>query len=188
MATARDEFFTSRGGIDVKILLLTVLLASVVLTSRIAEADVAPVVSEVVVPASTDAVWSAYTTREAIETWMVPNSSRYELVIGGEWRTSYDADSNLDDDTVVHNEILAFDPGRMLALRTVKPPADFPFPNAILATWSVLYLDRVDPEHTRVTMKMFGFDETPESQEMREFFEWGNAYELEKLAEYLSAQ
>lgn len=119
---------------------------------------------------------------------MVPNSSEYELAIGADWRTSSDRSSDLDDDTVIHNRVLAFDPGRMLAIRTVNAPADFPFPNAILDTWSVLYLETMDENHTKVTTKMFGFNESQESQEMRRFFEWGNAYELEQLNEYLSAQ
>ena len=167
-------------------------IASIALTSTMARADVAPVISEAVVAAPIETVWRncrllvAMTTRDAIEAWMVANSSEYELAIGGSWRSSYDEASNLDDETVIHNEILAFDPGRMLAVRTVKAPADFPFPNAILDTWTVLYLETVDTGRTKVMTKMFGFDETQESREMREFFEWGNAYELEKLAEYLA--
>lgn len=165
------------------------LVLSVLAAAPLAAEELAPpVVSEVVVPAPVEAVWRAYTTREEIEAWMVASSSEYELRIGASWRTSSDERSNLEDETVIHNEVLAFDPGRMLAIRTVKAPADFPFPTAILDTWTVLYLETVDESHTKVTTRMFGFNDTKESQEMRAFFQWGNAYELEKLAEYLSTK
>lgn len=145
----------------------------------------APVVSEATLNAPIEAVWKAYTDRETIESWMVATSSEVDLSIGGKWRTSYDANSKLDDDTVIENEVLAFDPGRMLAVRTIRPPADFPFPNAILDTWTVLYLEPVGDNQTKATVKMFGFTADDESQKMRAFFEWGNAYELEKLATHL---
>lgn len=147
-------------------------------------AERAPVVAEAVVDAPVGAVWDAYTTRERLLAWNGVGNSDMDLRIGGLWRTSYDPASDLDDDTVIENEILAFDPGRMLATRTVKPPADFPFPNAVLETWAILYLEPMGDMRTRVTLRMFGFSDTEESREMRAFFEWGNQYELDQLAEY----
>jgi uncharacterized protein YndB with AHSA1/START domain len=146
-----------------------------------------PVTSEIVIAVPASAIWNAYTVNEEIEAWMTP-SSEINLAIGGEWLTSYAEGSALDDDSVVHNEILAFDSERMLAVRTVKPPADFPFPNAILDTWTVLYLQPVDDNQTKVVMRMSGFGSDEESEAMREFFEWGNQYELERLKEYLESR
>ena len=161
------------------------LFSGILIHVSLVAAAADPVIAELVVEASSEAVWDAYTRHEDIEAWMVPSSSELKLGIGALWLTSYEQDSSLDNDTVITSEILAFDPGRMLAVRTIRPPADFPFPNAIVNTWSVLYIEPVDLEHTRVTVRMFGFGDDPESQEMRNFFEWGNAYELDKLAEYL---
>lgn len=143
-----------------------------------------PVVSEIVIEAPPAAIWSAWTAKEEVEVWMAP-SVRIELEIGGDWLTSYEGNAALDDDSVVHNRILAFDPERMLALATVKPPADFPFPSAILNTWSVLYIDAIDDGKTKVTLRMFGFGDDQESEAMREFFEWGNQYELDNLKSYI---
>ena len=145
-----------------------------------------PVVAQVIVDAPTGAVWDAWTTRDLLLAWNEIGNSAMDLKIGGSWRTSYDPDSNLDDDTVIESTILAFDPGRMLATRTVRAPADFPFPNAILETWAVLYLEPVSDTQTRITTRMFGFTQDEESQGMREFFEWGNQYELDKLAAYFA--
>ena len=147
-----------------------------------------PLVAEGRVPAPIGQVWDAFTTREGVLDWQIANATDIELEIGATWRTSYDAESDLDDDTVIENEILAFDPLRMLAVRTTRPPANFPFPRAILDTWTVLYLEPVGDRETLVTIRMFGFTDSEESQEMRAFFEWGNQYEIERLAEYFAGQ
>jgi len=148
------------------------------------------VVNEIVIDAASTDVWDAYTDPETMREWQVPRISPFELRIGARWRTSYDAGASLadDDPTIIESEILAFDPGRMLAVRTVKTPADFPFPRAILEVWTVLYLEPLGPSSTRVTTRMFGFTDDEESRDMRAFFERGNAYELTKLAEYLSGR
>lgn len=144
-----------------------------------------PLEAEIVVDAPIDVVWDAYTVRERMEEWQVGRTDGMTLEIGATFRTSYEATSNLDDDTVIESELLAFDPERMFATRILRAPGDFPFPNAILDTWSVVYFEPVDEAHTRVTIRMFGFDASEESSAMREFFAWGNPYEFEKLAEYL---
>jgi len=170
------------------------VVATVALLLAPGQAPPAPVtdavVSEIVVDAPVEVVWDAYTDPESMRAWQVPRVSPFELRIGARWRTSYDASASLGDDdpTVIENEVLAFDPGRMLAVRTVKAPADFPFPSAILDVWMVLYLEPVDSSRTRVVTRMFGFTAGEESQAMRAFFERGNAYELGKLAEHLSGR
>jgi uncharacterized protein YndB with AHSA1/START domain len=147
-----------------------------------------PLEAEVVVDASIDVVWDAYTLRERMEEWQVGRTDGMTLEIGSTFRTSYDAESSLDDDTVIESELLAFDPDRMFATRILRAPGDFPFPNAILDTWSVVYLEPVGENRTRVTIRMFGFDDGEESSAMRAFFAWGNPYEFEKLEEYLARE
>ena len=111
---------------------------------------------------------------------MVAKTS-FTLEVGALWRTSYSKDSSLDDDAAIHHRILAFDPGRMLAFRTVKAPKGFAFPGALDKTWSVVYLEAVGEGRTRVTMRMLGFTEDLESRKMREFFELGNRATAEGL-------
>lgn len=163
-------------------------LISMILSLLLQSPAAAPLHAEIVVNAPVDEVWEAYTTRAGVLAWQVENTSPIELAVGATWRTSYDPASDLDDDTVIENEILAFDPGRMLAVRTIRAPSDFPFPNAIHDAWSVLYLEPVGDAQTRVTVRMFGYTDSEESQQMRAFFEWGNPYELNKLAEYFAAR
>jgi uncharacterized protein YndB with AHSA1/START domain len=145
-----------------------------------------PLAAEAVVGAPLAAVWGAWTTREGFLEWNGVGNTELDLRVGGLCRSSYDPESNLDDDTVIVTEILAFDPERMLATRVVQAPSDFPFPNAIRDVWTVLYLEPAGEGRTRVTIRMFGFDESEESAEMWAFFEWGNQYEMDQLAGHFS--
>ena len=114
-------------------------------------ASLEPVVTEGVVNAPVEKVWKAFTDKSVIEQWMVAKTE-FELKIGATWRTSYSKDSNLNDDTAIHHTILAFDPGRMLAFRTIKTPKNFPYP-AITNTWTVVYFESVAAGKTRVTTR-----------------------------------
>ena len=143
-------------------------------------ASVEPVVTESIVNAPIEAVWNAFTTRQGLESWMVAKTE-IELKVGGLWRTSYSKASTLDDDAAIHHMILAYDPGRMLSFRTVRFPKGFPFPNAILKTWNVVYFEPVGDGQTKVTTRMLGYTDDEESQRMRTFFERGNRETMDNL-------
>jgi len=159
-----------------KILWLFICLAA---AGTVSAQTTAPVVTEAVVNAPVSEVWKAFTTREGMESWMV-GRTEIDLQPGGSWRTSYRRESKLDDGTTIHHTILALDPERMLAYRTIKPPSDFPFPNAIVRTWTVTYLEPVGST-TKVTVRMMGFGTDEESQKMRAFFERGNQATIDSL-------
>jgi uncharacterized protein YndB with AHSA1/START domain len=156
--------------------LLTLLCCSI----SMAAAPADPLLIEGIVNAPVAAVWEAFTTRQGIESWMVARTD-IEFKIGGLWRTSYSKDSSLDDDASIHHRILAYDPGRMLAFRTVKVPKGFPFPAAIANTWNVVYFEPVNDHQTKVTTRMLGYTEDAESQQMRAFFESGNRQTMDSL-------
>jgi uncharacterized protein YndB with AHSA1/START domain len=160
--------------------LVFVLLCCNVVLSRAAALE--PVVTEGVVNASVDKVWKAFTDKSVIEQWMVAKTE-LELKVGGTWRTSYSRDSNLNDDMAIHQTILAFDPGRMLAFRTIRTPKNFPYP-AITNTWTVVYFEPVGAGKTRVTARMMGFEDDDQGAKMRAFFERGNQTELDALVKY----
>ena len=145
-------------------------------------ASLEPVVTEGVVNAPVERVWKAFTEKSVIEQWMVAKTD-IQLKVGGTWRTSYSKDSSLDDDMAIHHTILAFDPGRMLAFRTVKYPKNFPYPE-ITSTWTVVYFEAVDGNRTRVTTRMMGFEDNDQGRAMRAFFERGNKTEFDSLVKY----
>jgi uncharacterized protein YndB with AHSA1/START domain len=139
-----------------------------------------PVVNSGVVEAPVGEVWEALTTSRGITTWMVP-AGEVELAIGGKYRTSYTKDSDLKGPDVIENTILAYDPERMISFRNTRAPEGFPFFEAMQRVWTVVYLDPVDENRTRVTFKMLGFGTDPDSVKMREFFVHGNAMTLGSL-------
>jgi len=161
-----------------RVTLLTVL--GILWFSPVGEGQTTDVTTEGIVNAAADQVWKAFTTKEGIESWMVAKTD-FELRVGATWRTSYSKESTLDDDTAIHQSILAFDPRRMLAFRTVKPPKGFPYPAAIVKTWTVVYFEPIGSTQTKVTIRMLGYTADEETQKMRPFFERGNRATLDGL-------
>jgi uncharacterized protein YndB with AHSA1/START domain len=133
-----------------------------------------------VVNAPVAEVWRAFTTKEGIESWMTAKTE-FTLAVGATWKTSYSKESTLDDDAAIHHVVLAYDPERMLAFRTVKAPKGFPFPAALAKTWVVVYFEPLPEGRTKVTERMMGFTEDEDSQKMRGFFEQGNRITMEAL-------
>lgn len=136
---------------------------------------------EAVVPAPPEVVWKAFTTKEGLESWMVGHAS-FDLRVGGLMRTKYAKEGQLGDPDTIENEVIAFDPGRMLAIRVHKPPAGFKFPNAIKTMWTVIYFDPTPDGNTKVRCRGLGFTPDEESQAMRGHFEAGNKWTVDRLA------
>ena len=165
-----------------RIVALSALLLAMSSPSRAADA----IVSEAVVNAPVEAVWNAWTTVEGIQSWMVAKTD-IDLRVGGLWRTSYTRDADLAGDTAIHHRILAFDAGRMLAFQTVKTPKNFPFAG-IAQTWTVVYLEPAGSGRTKVTVRMVGYGDDPESLKMRAFFDKGNQATMDSLVKRFAAR
>lgn len=141
-----------------------------------------PLVHEDTVTASQEVVWAALTTKSGQESWMVAHSE-IDLKVGGLMQTHYDPSGAIGDPQTIENEILCYDPGRMLSFRVTSAPADFPFPDAIKEMWTVIYLESTGPETTLVRIVGLGIGASEESEKMRAFFDRGNAWTLQKLQE-----
>ena len=105
-----------------------------------------------------------------------------DLRVGGLIRSRYAADGTLGDDQTIENEILAFEPPRMIAFRIHKTPANFPFKEAWKHTWTVVTLTPLPDGRTHVRAASLGFGIDSESVAMRRFFERGNAQTMQALA------
>ena len=138
--------------------------------------------SEGIVDAPIEAVWDAFTTKEGIESWMVPHAE-IDLRVGGKMRTTYDPNGVIGDDSTIENTILSFDPPHMLSIKATKPPANFPMKEAIKNMWSVIYLDPVDSKRTRITVVGMGYGDDEASQTLRKHFDAGNTWTINKLQE-----
>src|SRR5262245_42145053 len=95
-----------------------------------------PIVSEAVVEAPLEQVWAAFTTSKGLRSWLAPNAE-IDLRVGGLMRTNHNPKGNLGDPETIANAILSFEPQRMISIKVAKPPANFPFPNAIQSMWTV---------------------------------------------------
>ena len=157
------------------------LLAIAFAIAQTATAHALEVSSEAIIDAPQAEVWYAFTSRAGVESWMVAKAS-IDLRLGGLMRTQYRKESELGDDGTIENTFLSFDAPRMYSMRISKPPATFPFANAWKRVWTVVYFDPVETGRTRVTIRMLGYGDDKESQEMRAFFTVGNQYTLDMLA------
>jgi uncharacterized protein YndB with AHSA1/START domain len=141
----------------------------------------APLVTEGFVNAAPAEVWSIFTTSEGYRKTGVAHA-QVDLRIGGEIRTHYDPKGRLGDAETIVNEILAFEPERMLALRIKQAPASFPHRAAMDGTWTVLYFAPAGENMTQVRIVGLGYNDSEGSQAMRKFFADGNRWTLEHIA------
>ncbi|MBY0505275.1 MAG: SRPBCC domain-containing protein [Bryobacteraceae bacterium] len=137
-------------------------------------------VNEAAIPAPVDAVWRVFTTSEGYRALGVAKAE-VDLRVGGLIRTHYQATGVLGDEGTIVNRILAYEPGRMLAIRIDQPPKGFPFAEAWKATWSVIHLSDLGDRRTLVRIASLGYGEDKESMAMRRFFEVGNEATLKTL-------
>jgi uncharacterized protein YndB with AHSA1/START domain len=140
-----------------------------------------PQVTEGFVNAPVTEVWRLFTTSEGYKATGVAHAW-IDLRIGGEMRTHYDPKGTLGDPKTIVNEILAYEPERMLALRIKHAPADFPHKEAAASIWTVIYFNSAGENMTQVRIVGLGYTDSPASQAMRRFFEQGNRATLDHIA------
>ena len=168
--------------LTVAVCLVLGLARSPILSSSAGEQP--PLIHEIVVSASVDEAWDAFTSAKAQEAWNVAHCE-FELKVGGKWRTHYGKNGVLGDDGSIEHTILSFDPRRMISFQIAKMPKTFPFKESFSRVWHVLYFESLEPKKTKITLKGLGYGDDEESKRCRAFFERGNATTFENLRKYL---
>ncbi len=137
---------------------------------------------EAVINAPVADVWEAFTTGKGFESWAVAHAE-IDLRIGGEMRTHYDPKGVLGDKNSIVNQILAFEPQRMLTIRNIKAPEGLPHADLFQKTWTVINFEPVDDlrDRTRVRVAGLGWGEGPEWDGLYGFFKTGNQQTLDEL-------
>lgn len=143
--------------------------------------DTSPLIHEGIINAPPAEVWKGISTAEGYKMWGIAQCE-FDLRIGGKIRTHYKPDGVLGDDGTIEQEILAYEPERMIAFRVSKPPAGFPFKEAWKGAWSVISLTDLGDGRTHMRLAGMGYTADPESQAMRKFFLTGNEYSI-KMAQ-----
>jgi uncharacterized protein YndB with AHSA1/START domain len=158
--------------------LFVVLVVAFVSCAR--AADLPPLVHEAVFNVPIQKVWEVFTTSEGFKKFGVALAD-VDFRLGGKIRSRYAPDGELGDAATIEQTILAYEPMRMFAYRCTKTPEGFPFPEAMKHCWNIAYFDDLGGGRTRLTLKGFGYTDDPESVKMREFFDAGNAWSMDKL-------
>ncbi len=147
--------------------------------------DTSTLTHTVVVSAPVDEVWAAFTTKDGVESWMVPLAA-IDLRDGGALRTHYDPNGTIGDANTIENTYLAIVPQRLLAFRCTKAPEGVWFKDLIADTWSIVTFEELAARSTRVTIVGVGYTDDPDSQRMREFFQSGNQQVMDALAAHFT--
>ena len=140
-----------------------------------------PQVTEGFVNAPVAEVWRLFTTAEGFKSTGAVHVS-IDFCLGGEIRSHYDPKGTLGDPETIVNEILAYEPERMLAIRVKQPPASFPHKSALPGTWTVLYFTPAGDTMTHVRIVGLGYGDDAESDALRQFFTQGNRWTIDHIA------
>jgi uncharacterized protein YndB with AHSA1/START domain len=152
------------------------------LTRKTGRPDAGKQVTEGIINAPVEEVWTALCTKEGLEAWNVAHAE-IDLRVGGLMRTHYDPKGRLGDPNTIENVILSFEPGRLLSIKVTNPPEKFPYKSAIKSVWHVIHFEPLGLARTRLQIIGLGYGTDEESKELRSFFDKGNAYTLKKLQE-----
>ena len=121
---------------------------------------------EVVVPATLDQVWQAWTTSEGTRTFF-SSSTRVELRLGGAHEIYFLLDQPYGSQGSEECRILSFLPKKMLSFEWNAPPHFGELRNK--HTQVILRFDQITPELVKVTFDQLG---------------WGKGEEWDKLYQY----
>lgn len=131
-------------------------------------------------------VFRGFTTAEGIKKHWSVAKAKVDFRLGGQIRTCYQPDGDLDAPTAIVNTILAYEPDRMLTIKATAPEGSPAWLQKVCRDgWSVLRLDPTGPDRCRLTVTGVGYPAAgvdPEFDQAYAFFEKGNKWTLDKLA------
>jgi uncharacterized protein YndB with AHSA1/START domain len=138
----------------------------------------------VVIPVERSRVWRQFTTTEGYKAWAVPVGA-VDFRLGGVIEGSYDYHARLGDPNNIKNKIIAYVPGRMLAIQNVQAPVELPGRKEFGEIVTTMAFEDAGPGATRVTLTAVGYKPGEPYDTLYRHFGWGNAYTLMKLKESL---
>ncbi len=131
-------------------------------------------VHEVIVPASLEDVWQAYTTKEGLESWAVPQCE-INFRSGGVMKIRYELDGRIGDVNTVVNFIVNFVPWKMITLHS---PLGKRFPEEVRKEspnmFTIVEFQSIDEDRTLLTAYATGFLKGEVWDSTLQFFQEGN--------------
>ena len=135
-----------------------------------------------IVPAPAAEVWTAFTTSEGFASWAAPVAF-VDFRLGGFIEATYDPKGTIGAPGNIRNEIVAFVPQRMLAIRNTQAPPSTAFDAPTFQKLhTVIFLDPAGARATRVTIVQPGYGTGEKFDGVYTHFARGNAYSLQQLA------
>lgn len=132
------------------------------------------------IPAAPSEVWTALTTSDGWRRLGV-SFARVDFRTGGIIETGYAADGVAGSSGNIRNQITAYVPGRLLAIRNVQAPPGFLHATEFAETATVIELVPAGEGRTRITLTATGFAPGPAFDTLYGFFLQGNGRTLETL-------
>lgn len=133
------------------------------------------------VPAAPAEAWKALTTSNGWREWAAPVAT-VDFRLGGIIETSYDLAATPGGPDNIRNEIVAFVPQRMMAIRNVQAPPKTAFDVATFQSLhTVVLVDPLANGHTRISFVQPGYRGGEPWDTVYRHFAWGNAYTLDQL-------
>lgn len=164
------------------VLCATASAATAVIDDSRTEADGTRTLSLAIeVPAGAPEVWTAMTTSEGWRSWAAP-VAQVDFRLGGIIETSYNPAAAPGTPGNIRNEIVAFVPQRMFAIRNVQAPPKTPFDvPTFQSLHTVVLIEPLGPARTRVSTIQPGYRRGEPWDTVYKHFAWGNAWTLEQL-------
>lgn len=132
-------------------------------------------------------VWKAFTTSDGFRSWAAP-VAEVDFRLGGIIESAYDRNGRIGAPSNIKNEIVAYVPYRMLALRNVQAPPNTPFDATTFQKMhTVNFFEPVTDGGTRVTVVQPGFRSGEAYEGVYKFFAAGNRWSLEQLKKSLES-
>lgn len=133
------------------------------------------------VAAAAGEVWKAMTTSEGWRSWAAP-VAQVDFRLGGIIETSYDLAGAPGAPGNIRNQIVAFLPQRMVAIRNVQAPpkARFDVPT-FQSLHTIVLIEPVNDTRTRVAFVQPGYMSGEPWDTVYKHFAWGNAFTLDLL-------
>jgi uncharacterized protein YndB with AHSA1/START domain len=133
----------------------------------------------VLVEATTEQVWRAWTTVEGVKTFFAADA-RIELRVGGEYEIYFDSDAPEGERGSEGCKILSYVPGSMLSFSWNAPP-QFEKAREERAQWVVLFFLPVSERRTLVRFLELGWKDDEESQQVYRYFDRAWTFVLTNL-------
>jgi uncharacterized protein YndB with AHSA1/START domain len=130
--------------------------------------------------APSEDVWRALTTADGWKSFSVAFAV-VDMKVGGIIETSYNPKAQPGDPDNIKNEIVAYVPGRILAIRCVQAPRNFVHKPEFFATSTLMELVPHGKDKTLVTLTAVGYRPGEAYDDLLKKFQWGDAYTLDKL-------